>query len=376
MIFILFFFYLAIVAYISTQYRLSQKLFYFNAFLILMFISLRGYDNGSIDTIDYIDWLLKKGSKYSKDEDTLEEGYVWYIHFLRFFVTNGTVYLVINTTLSLIPLFYLIRKHSFNANISAFLFFLPLTNIHRMYFVCQRQILGLAFVLLGIILFEKLKRKIPKYIVFLGCSIIGFYMQHFAILLTLVYILMEQVKIRRNMYIGWIIITFIFGVFLGGIQNFSFLMDMYLNTGAEYVQLLRYSEVAMRDTNANVMQAFTSSMLGISFALYSKETIYNSIYAKLFLVSVIVLNLLSSAVEVYRIASFFTIFGLIVLPGMFHYIIVNKKNTVVTSILWLSILYSVYSYIKTLYSIDEGSLPVGFDSLVPYEFFWEDRYSY
>ena len=59
----------------------------------------------------------------------------------------------------------------------------------------------------------------------------------------------------------------------------------------------------------------------------------------------------------------------------------NKKNIKKTNswflvLLFFSIVYYYYSYFWSMYSIYIGENPVGTDSLVPYEFFWEDKYNY
>lgn len=378
MILIVFILYLGIVAYISTKYKLTLKLFNLNAILLLLLICLRGYDNGSVDTINYIDWVLNKANSMyavADERGTIESGYAFYIHILQSFVENGTVFLFINTILSLLPLYYLVKKNSENLHISLFLFFLPLTNIHRMYFVCQRQILGLSIVLIGIILFTEIGKNYLKWIAIIISSAIAFTLQRFSILLPILFVAFYYVNINKKGYIGSIVVTLIAGVLLGGITNFSFLADIYLHV-SEFHQLQRYAEAVIRDTNVNLMQAVVGSLLGVCFALYSKPSILNHIYGKMFLVSVIIFNLMSSVQEVYRIAGIFTIFGLIVLPKTLQFMIRQKKINLITISLWLTFAFSAYSYLKTLYAIDSGELPIATDSLVPYEFFWEDKYTY
>ena len=156
--------YLTIVGLFSIKRKLSKKIFYINCIIVFLIITLRGYDVGSIDTINYIDWCLGiKGSMYERGEERLEYLFVSYIHFFRTFVDSGTLFLMINATLSLFPLFYIVKKKSSNPHLSLMLFFMPLTIMHRFYFVCQRQILAVGVILLGIILFEKYKKNLHKY---------------------------------------------------------------------------------------------------------------------------------------------------------------------------------------------------------------------
>ncbi len=370
--------YLTAIGLLSIKYKLSQKLFYFNCGLVFFIITLRGYDIGSVDTINYIDWCLGKGgSCYEQDEDIIEPGFVSYIHLLRPFVKSGTMFLMINTALALAPLFYIVKKYSSNPHLSLMFFFMPLTIMHRFYFVCQRQILGVGIALIGIIIYDKIKIvEWKKFLILSIFTFVAYNLQHFSVILPLGYLLMNYISIKRKSYIIVSIGSLIIGLFLGGINDFSFLTNIFLATDGSFYQLMRYSEAETHSSSANYFQSITATLIGISMALVYDKNKPISLYAKMYWMGIVLLNLLISAVEVYRIAAMFTIFGMLEIPYLFNRKNLNYRNSWFLFPLFLLIVYCYYSYFWTMYSIYKGQSPIGNDSLVPYEFFWEDKYNY
>lgn len=370
--------YLTIVGLLSLKYKLPQRLFYINCGLVFFIITLRGYDIGSVDTINYIDWCLGKGgSCYERDEDIIEPGFVAYIHFLQPIVLSGTMFLIINAALALAPLFYMVRKYSLNFHLSLMFFFMPLTIMHRFYFVCQRQILGVGMALIGIIIYDKIKVTEWKKILVLSIfTFIAYNLQHFSVILPVVYLLMNKISIKKQSYIIIAVGSLVIGLFLGGIKDFSFLMNVFLATDGDFYQLMRYAEAQTHSSSVNYFQSVIATLIGISMALVYNRNKPISLYAKMYLIGIVLLNLLISAVEVYRIAAMFTIFGMIEIPYTFNKKNIKKTNSWFLVLLFFSIVYCYYSYFWSMYSIYIGENPVGTDSLVPYEFFWEDKYNY
>ena len=373
----IFILYLTIIGIISIKKQLSQRLFKLNCLLALLFISLRSYDVGSVDTINYVNWCMDKGdSVYERDEDIIEPGYVLYIHILKFFVPYGTVYLMINTALALLPLFYIIIKKSENPHLSLMLLFMPLTIMHRFYFVCQRQIAAMGIVLIAIILYEKINKKRQRFIMYVLLSFVAYNLQHFSILPAILFLLLSIIQVSKRLFVILSIGSLGVGIFLGGIQDFAFLTDIFLQTEGSFHQLLRYSDAELHSGAANYMQSVTSTLLGLFYVKFSDNKVYDSIYSKMYLAGILILNTLISVVEVYRVAAMFIIFGIVILPCVMK----NRNQIVHDKLLFftmlLSVLYCYYSYFWSLYSIYIGEAPIGNDSLVPFEYFWQDKYNY
>lgn len=101
------------------------------------------------DTYDYVRIFLGKSSNYESSVDTWEPLFLMYNYILSLFVGNGQLYLLISTFISLFPLYYLIKRYSYNPPLSILLFLL--FGIYQIYFVALRQILGLAILLWGMI---------------------------------------------------------------------------------------------------------------------------------------------------------------------------------------------------------------------------------
>lgn len=369
--------YLTIVGVLSLQNRLSVRFYYWNCLLVFLFITLRSYDVGSVDTINYIDWCMGKGnSMYENDEDIIEPGYVLYIHFLQKIVPTGTVFLMINTALALVPLLYLIKVKSDNPHLSLMLLFMPLTIMHRFYFVCQRQIAAMGILLIAVILFERLDKNKWKYAIYVLLSFIAYNFQHFSVLPAVLYLLLTKLYIGKKTFSLISIGALAIGIFLGGVQDFSLLANIFFQTEGSFYQLMRYSEAELHSGSANYMQSITATLLGLCYVRFSDEKNYSSHFSKMFLVGIVILNILISAVEVYRVAAMFIIFGIVIFPSAVKNIKIKGLDFLFISSVLLSVLYCYYSYFFSLYTIYAGESPIGEDTLVPYKYFWQDNYNY
>lgn len=382
MIFVVFVTYLLFISVLSMRQSISIKWYYINFVLLICFIGLRGFDTGSLDTLDYINLLLNRGGKYSGEN--IEFGFMSYIYLLRPYVKNGTLFLLISTALSLAPIFYLIRKYSPNKHVSLLGFFL-VVSVYIMYFVCMRQVLGMALELTAIAFALSNSRR--KWYIFAALSIAAFSVHNTAVIIAIMFLLLFFINIKRYIYIGLVVGSLLccaFNVF----EDFAIIGSLLIDSLAgessgAFSRINHYLEVDFdASSSVRLLSHVTLSVICLCHALVLNEKRYNSIFTKLYMVGVVVNNMFYAFPEVYRTSGLFDVFGLVSIgflaESFMHkdYDIWCKKSykkalkTVVASF----VLYAYYSFsANCMYQQNHPNAQTD-ATLIPYEFFWEDSY--
>jgi len=385
MIFNLFVAYLLLVTLVSLKSAISDKLFYFNSLLIILFVGLRGYDVGSVDTLNYVNFFVGKQSYYNTDTRDIESGFVIYNDVLKVFISTGWQYLLFNAAFSLVPLFYLIKKYSSNIHFSLLLFFVGLGLLYTVYFVCTRQVIATAFVLWGIIIFLNKTRFYPYFFVIL--SILGAMIHSSVPMISIAFIVLLRVKIPRNVYVSICVGTFVLG-YVGFFENFDVLKGIFLYLNFVFSRLSSYADISFADKSF-FLYPFTRSLIGVIICFVARDKLYNDVFTKLFLVSIIIGNLFPSFQEIYRLVGLFSIFGLVSSTYIYDAMFVLKFNRLktymitkklvkpfVTMSLAFIVFYSYYKFADYLILLETKKGIIDNATLVPYKFFWEDKYNF
>ena len=385
MIIIVFVTYLFIVALYSRFHKVPLKLYYFDFLLIIGLIGFRGYDIGSSDTIGYIDLALGNESRYNIEN--VELAFYYYSTIIGRIANAGYLFLIITVFFSLYPIWYIIKKYSDNVHISLLCFFLVL-NIYIMYFVCVRQIMGISVIITAII--YVLENKPCRWLVFFALLLLGYFFHNTSLLIGLFFLVFLKIDINRYIYICLCVISFLFAVF-NIFDDFSIIGSLFLGelTGDGTGAFSRISYYLQSDFGSeggnNIYYYVVLTLVAISHPLLLDNARYNSIYTKMFLVGVIIHNTFHSFIEIYRFAGLFEVFGLVSISFVFFSlhnknddcIIKNNNLKQYWKIGLLSLLF--YSYYSFFQSTSIQLSNVNFrtnSSIVPYEFFWEDKYNY
>ena len=101
------------------------KSFYIASWIIFIFIAFRAPVVGA-DTLDYVNFFSGKTVQYNNDQRDIEPFLLIYNNFLNIFTYNGVVYLIVNTILSLFPIYILVKRYSCNKLLSYILFFISI----------------------------------------------------------------------------------------------------------------------------------------------------------------------------------------------------------------------------------------------------------
>lgn len=382
MIFNLFVLYLLIVSFFSFKGHRMRRLYYFNCFLIICFVGLRGYDIGSVDTLNYVRFFLGQQKDYHITDKDIEIGLSIFNGIIKPFIKTGWLYLFIVAFISLFPLFYLIKEKSSNQHFSILLLFLVLGNIISLYFICMRQVLGMSLLLWGIIIWlNKPKYYRLYYIIFL---VLGWFFHSVIILPGVLFIILFYFNISRKIYAGIAVLSFFIGI-LGVFDDFSMFMFLFSYSGGLLDLLSNYATIEFKGSAGYLYPTFRTILcLLICFVCSKKD--YSHIFSKMFLVGVVLSNTFLTFQEMYRLAGLFTVFGVIPISAMatslFGKYIYNTDKIVRFQIIkifrFLLIAIVVYSYCNYYESNMklQNKLTENNATLIPYYFFWEDKYSF
>ena len=338
-------------------------------------IGLRGYDNGSVDTLNYVRYYLGLQDEYNYDSRGMEIGLLYFNKFLSFFHLGGTMYLTVCALVSLAPVFYLIKKYSSNPYLSFLMFVTFFNSVHTMYFVCLRQILGMACCIWGIILFvEDVKYK---YVYFFVLSVLGWLFHSVSPLLSFFFILLYYIKIPSVVYLSLIIISYLAGVLVGLMTDLSILAIVFNMFPDIFGRLNNYADAVQEDKFLGFWGAIKFNVLGVLFVLYTPKEKTDTIFSRLALIGIILSNMLGFFSEIYRLSGIFLVFGIIAYSSICGGRLFWQRQPIIKKILFYIILsYGIFSPASYYYQRSELGHFSSNDTLVPYEFFWEDRYNY
>lgn len=372
--------YLLVVCILSFKGYNLDKVYFLNCLLLIFIVGMRGYDVGSVDTLNYVNYFLGRQAFYNQSARVLEIGLPFFNEILRSVLHTGWQYLLFCACFSLLPLFYLIKKYSHNIHLSLLVLFL-LGNIISVYFVCTRQVIGMAFVLWGIILYvRKCKFRIWIFALF---SIVGYLVHTAALMMSVAFICVYHINIPRWTYILTCVITF----FLGAFKIFgdmSIISIIFMYTGSFFDRLANYTEGILNTETNNLLYPFIRTILGCLISLFTIDKYYKNFTVKIFLIGIVIGNVFPTFVEGYRLVGIFTIFGSICITYLYNplfksydvaghfpiYFRVSSKYVVI-----FLIFYSCYKYISSNNELINGTRE-SMATLIPYQFCWEDNYSF
>ena len=381
MIFNLFVLYLLIIVFLSFKGYCLNRLYYFNCILIICIVGLRGYDIGSVDTVNYVRFFLGKQMDYHDSGKEIEIGLSLFNGIFKPFVKTGWLYLLIVAIISLTPLFYIVKKISPNKHLSILLLFIVLGNIISLYFVCMRQVLGMSFLLCGIIIWlKKIRFYKVYYIVFL---FIGWLFHTVIILPGILFMLFSYYNISRVFYAGIAIVSFCLGV-LGVFDDFSMFLFLFSYSGGLLDLLSNY---AMIEFTGNIGYLYSTfrTILCLMICLFLNKDDFSNVFTKMFLIGVTLSNAFPGFQEMYRLSGLFCVFGIITISqlassifGKKHYFITSNiiKLNLSAKIIFMTILmYSYFNYSSANIRLQKR-METSSATLIPYSFFWEDKYNY
>lgn len=361
--------YLILICLAYAYWKKPNKRYVQWAFVLqFMFIAFRAPVVGA-DTWDYIRFLTGERNFYNYDSRALEVGFMAYRELLVTLGGGRFLCMLINSILSCIPLFILIKKYSFNIPLSLALF--SLFNLYGVYFVALRQVLALGIIFVCVIyVMEEHKRK---WFVYGIGTIVAYTFHTTAILYSFIFILTYFFRIaNKKILIFGIIVSAILGVVL---QTFDIMQtfNLFLSLDLSATERLN-TYLEGRELNEITSLSISSrpSIIAIMIFLFMDRDKLNHWFTSIYFVGVVIGNLFVSVPMINRIIIGMMAFSPIVFTWIFgehykQYISIRRKINVAIIILFI---YLSQAYIKSNFNsnIDFRSS----NRMHPYQFIWED----
>ena len=330
------------------------------ALLTWLFLGLRAKSVGA-DTLDYVENFISGDHQYQ------EPLYNLFYLLLRQIWCNGAFFLLATSFLSLLSIYFLVKKYSSYKVLPILLFFI--LGYYIVYFVAIRQILATSIFFVGVMaVLDEQKHKWWKYTFF---AIVSCLTHNFMIIVTLLFTTFYFISIRKKK-------TALIIVALSGILGVIFdassilrLFDAYFSLGAG-ITTERLNEYM---NSSGVNDSMTASILGqLYYAIIGFFIIYflpneklNHWFVKMFIVYIVLISMLREIFMIDRIVMPFGLMGCIIATWSFDTIKTSKMIVykIAASVL---LLYVLNGYVRQQINYNETET----GRMHPYYFTWED----
>lgn len=366
--YLVFFFVLILLSYL--YWRCKDKKFANWAFVIsFVFFAFRAPVVGA-DTWDYIRYLTGERNFYNYDSRPLEPLFVIYRDVLCLFTSSRFLVMVINTIISLAPLYYMTKKYSVNPPLSILLF--CYLDGMLIYFVALRQIIALSILYMALIYWLKEEKHYYRKMTVFFFSIVVSYLFHTSSVLfaLLIIIAIIPFKISKMACAILIIGSAMFGIVL---EKFNVLDAFSIILSFEFSSIERLDNYMENDELKDVHQLHLLLRLTvfalIPFLCMRKDRVSHP-FSKLFLMSVIINNFFYSIPMIGRITGPLMFYGAII----FTWIMCEKYNRryvyrrYINVIVFIVVLYFTRTKIIWLSEWDKNDEA----RMHPYYFIFED----
>lgn len=328
-----------------------KKFCIFSGMLFFLLVALRNVEIGINDTLNVYYPMFLKMQEYSFSEIFFNPNLSGEVFFaitkvLGMFISNFQIYLAIVGIPYIFCVFYFINKHSKHILLSTIIFL----SLYYLYsFFLLRQVIAMGILLLS---YDFLKDKKP--LKFVITVLIATLFHQTAIVFLFAYPFCVFNKFGKKNYF-YIIIFYILANILP--QFIFFLIDTFDFTG----NLANYIRHGIYDTSGSVsMFGLLITVVMLVFAnFYKKKSSFeDDLVYNLSTVGSVLFSLSGVVSEFYRLALFFSIFNIILIPN----VIENeknkfRKNIFIFGIVFISVLYFL---VRSINNINAN----------PYMFFW------
>jgi hypothetical protein len=350
-------------------WKTKKSIFATWAFVVaFVFFAFRAPVVGA-DTWNYVRYLTGERNFYNDDIRPIEPFFVIYREIISSFTSSRFVVMVINTLVSLAPLYYITKRYSLNPPLTI-LFFIFLEGM-SIYFCALRQIIALAILYIALIYWlQEERHPVKRFFVFSVCIIIAYFFHTSSVLYSFILVIaLIPFKFPRFLYIGITVGTAMIGILL---EKFNVLDLFSLILGASFSVTERLEAYLMDTTLNDAIQLsilLRMSIISLIVFFYIPKEKLSHPFSKIFLAEVIIFNLLFSIPMVHRICFPLSIFGAIIITwGWEKSVRMNLKHMYFNIIMVLVILYFMRAQIIQASSWDKYDQA----KMHPYYFIFED----
>lgn len=336
--------------------------------LAFVFFAFRAPVVGA-DTWNYVRYLTGERNFYNSDIRELEVAFVIYREIISKLTSSRFVVMVLNTILSMAPLYYIVKRYSLNVPLTILMF--CYMNSLSVYFVGLRQVLAISCLLTAFIYTYEHKLKKYKQIIIGGLTVMFAYSLHTSsALYALIYItaLFIPGGSKKNYII--IILLSALGGFLTDTFNISDMFSYYLYLDVSATERLNgYFEMELINEAPLYVIAQTSIIAAFVFYAMDEEKIKHP-FCKIYIAGIVIYNLFYTVPMIHRIVPPLIMFGSILVTWCFdreYYIKLQKRKTI-NIILVLMLLYLTRANINDCINYDVYNS----GRMHPYYFFFQD----
>ncbi len=270
------------------------------------------------DTWNYVRYLTGMRDYYSEwDDRALEFLFVGYRNIIKLLSPSFMVVMVINTFISVFPLYIIFKKYSYNAPLSILMF----VNLNSLilYFVGLRQVFALVPLILALVYcIENDISKVKKALLFFLASVVAFGFHATGLIYGLIYFLALMIKIeKRKVYVILIIVSALVGFI---VEKYD-VLDFLSSISSLNLSVLQRIDGYLIGDDQNDLSAITialrPSVLGLITFAFIKREMLNHPFSKIFLIGIVLYNFLATIPMVHRMVLPMIMFGSIVFTWCF-----------------------------------------------------------
>jgi hypothetical protein len=352
---------LLVLFLIELKDKRKQKIcFKIAALLTLFFIGLRAKSVGA-DTLDYVNNFLSGNHEYQ------EPLYNLYYLLVRGIWCDWRFYLVLSSFLSLLPLYYLVKKYASYKVLPILLFFIFW--FYYVYFVAMRQVLATSIFFVGVM--AVLDDKKHKWWIYATCTIISCFTHNFMVIVSLFFTAFYFISIRKKKTaLILVAASGIIGVFFDAASLLR-LFDAYfsLGVGITTERLNEYMTTAgvNDDMTVSILGQLYYSIIGFFIIWFIPDEKINHWFVKMYIVYVIVFSLFREIFMIDRIVMPFGLMGCITATWSLD-IIRSKKELIPKLMAIVLIVYVLNGYVQQQINYSETEK----GRMHPYYFNWEN----
>ena len=270
------------------------------------------------DTWNYVRYLAGTRDYYNElDDRLLEPLFVLYRMVIKSVSPSYGVIMVINTVVTLSPLYFIFKKYASNVPL-AILMFINLNSL-VLYFVGLRQIIALVPLLLALVYcIEKKPTRFRTALIFFGASVVSAGFHTTGLIYGLIYCLALIVPIqKRAVYLVLVSVSAVLGLLAEKFNN----LDVFSSISSLNLAVLQRIDGYLIGDNQNELSAISIALrptfVGLVAFSFIKKEMLDHPFSKIFLAGIVLYNFLATIPLVHRMVLPMVMFGGIVFTWCF-----------------------------------------------------------
>lgn len=322
------------------------------------------------DTWNYVRFLTGERDFYNFDQRELETGFLLYHKIVSSFSPSRLMVMLLNSAIGLVPLFYMIKKHSRNVPLTILMFcYMGCLNV---YFVGLRQTLGLCPMILALLYGLREDKPLSMKLIYMGiATFVGYYFHTVCFFYGIIYAVSILIPGgNRKVYLWTIVITAFWGFILQQFDIMRF-FNMYMSLNPNVTERINiYFTDTGLETGTSLNILLRPSLVAFFAFKFMDEDKLSHPFCKIYMIGVVMFNLMYSFPMIHRMIPPLMMYGAIVFTWVFgHSYELNMRiRSVVNVITTIIVLY----FSRAAYIDSAEYVVMANTRMHPYQFIFED----